>query len=87
MAITNLLKPLFFITAAFLPLMCMGFAEENPNDQRLLVLLDDLSLKYSHSIFFTSLASNVLIYFPFLSSPHTLRFLWVTLQMQMSILS
>ncbi|CAM6085013.1 unnamed protein product [Calypogeia fissa] len=57
MAVTDRLNVLFWITL-LLPLLCLGFSEDNPTDQRVLVLLDDLSLKASHSIFFKSLASR-----------------------------
>eukprot|EP00271_Cylindrocystis_brebissonii_P003343 TRINITY_DN1419_c0_g1_i1.p1 TRINITY_DN1419_c0_g1~~TRINITY_DN1419_c0_g1_i1.p1 ORF type:complete len:438 (+),score=98.09 TRINITY_DN1419_c0_g1_i1:152-1465(+) len=35
-----------------------GFSEERPSDQRVLVLLDDLEVKSTHSIFFKSLADG-----------------------------
>ncbi|GER50391.1 glycosyltransferase 48 kDa subunit-like protein [Striga asiatica] len=35
--------------------LCASFSEENPTDRRVLVLLDDLAIKSSHSIFFDSL--------------------------------
>ncbi|XAR57870.1 Dolichyl-diphosphooligosaccharide--protein glycotransferase [Bertholletia excelsa] len=38
-----------------LPAICISFSPENPTDRRILVLLDDLALKSSHSIFFKSL--------------------------------
>lgn len=38
-----------------LPIWCGAFSEENPTSQKLLVLLDDFSLKTTHSIFFKSL--------------------------------
>ncbi|KAG6548466.1 hypothetical protein Mapa_009954 [Marchantia paleacea] len=44
--------------AVMLPVFCAAFSEEKPTDQRVLVLLDDLALKSSHSIFFKSLTSR-----------------------------
>ncbi|KAJ8770696.1 hypothetical protein K2173_021343 [Erythroxylum novogranatense] len=41
-----------------LPHLCRSFSPESPSDRRVLVLLDDLSLKTSHSIFFNSLKSR-----------------------------
>ncbi|KAI3777826.1 hypothetical protein L1987_47629 [Smallanthus sonchifolius] len=35
-----------------------SFSIENPTDRRILVLLDDLSLKFSYSIFFNSLQAR-----------------------------
>ncbi|XP_010558104.1 PREDICTED: dolichyl-diphosphooligosaccharide--protein glycosyltransferase 48 kDa subunit [Tarenaya hassleriana] len=46
------------ISLLLLPALCLSFSVENPTDRRLLVLLDDLSLKSSHSIFFNSLNSR-----------------------------
>ncbi|KAL5754732.1 hypothetical protein ACOSP7_022952 [Xanthoceras sorbifolium] len=43
---------------SLLPILCFSFSPENPTDRRVLVLLDDLSLKSSHSIFFNSLKSR-----------------------------
>ncbi|GLT39087.1 hypothetical protein SLA2020_132950 [Shorea laevis] len=43
---------------ALLPLLCLSFSPENPNERRILVLLDDFSLKSSHSIFFNSLKTR-----------------------------
>ncbi|OMO84252.1 Dolichyl-diphosphooligosaccharide--protein glycosyltransferase subunit WBP1 [Corchorus olitorius] len=49
----------FFIFAiSFFPLLCFSFNEGAPTDRRVLVLLDDYSLKSSHSIFFNSLKSR-----------------------------
>ncbi|KAH7520075.1 hypothetical protein FEM48_Zijuj08G0105300 [Ziziphus jujuba var. spinosa] len=48
----------FITVLSFLPLLCHSFSPENPTDRRLLVLLDDFSLKSSHSIFFHSLQSR-----------------------------
>lgn len=47
--------PLFLTSIFFLPLLTLSFSPENPTDRRILVLLDDFSIKSSHSIFFTSL--------------------------------
>ncbi|CAK7339518.1 unnamed protein product [Dovyalis caffra] len=41
-----------------LPVLSLSFSPDSPTDRRLLVLLDDLSLKSSHSIFFNSLKSR-----------------------------
>eukprot|EP01018_Ginkgo_biloba_P031921 Gb_28463 [translate_table: standard] len=41
-----------------LPLLSFSFSSQNPTDQRLLVLLDDLAIKSSHSIFFKSLTDR-----------------------------
>ncbi|PON31848.1 Dolichyl-diphosphooligosaccharide--protein glycosyltransferase 48 kDa subunit [Parasponia andersonii] len=50
---------LVFLTAiSLIPLLCNSFSPENPTDRRLLVLLDDFSLKSTHSIFFQSLKSR-----------------------------
>ncbi|CAI9758385.1 unnamed protein product [Fraxinus pennsylvanica] len=43
---------------SFLPLLTISFSPDQPTDRRILVLLDDLALKSSHSIFFTSLQSR-----------------------------
>ncbi|CAA2960930.1 dolichyl-diphosphooligosaccharide--protein glycosyltransferase 48 kDa subunit-like [Olea europaea var. sylvestris] len=40
---------------SLLPLLTVSFSPDHPTDRRILVLLDDLALKSSHSIFFTSL--------------------------------
>lgn len=39
-------------------IICAAFSEENPADRRVLVLLDDLAIKSSHSIFFKSLETR-----------------------------
>ncbi|KAJ0982660.1 hypothetical protein J5N97_010915 [Dioscorea zingiberensis] len=41
-----------------LPLHGFSFSEENPTDRRILVLVDDLAIRSSHSIFFKSLQSR-----------------------------
>ncbi|KAL1566573.1 Dolichyl-diphosphooligosaccharide--protein glycosyltransferase 48 kDa subunit [Salvia divinorum] len=41
-----------------LPLLVTSFSADRPTDRRILVLLDDLSLKSSHSLFFSSLKSR-----------------------------
>ncbi|XP_043804691.1 dolichyl-diphosphooligosaccharide--protein glycosyltransferase 48 kDa subunit isoform X3 [Manihot esculenta] len=46
------------ITISLLPFLCSSFSPESPTDRRILVLLDDFSLKSSHSIFFNSLKSR-----------------------------
>ncbi|KAF3439033.1 hypothetical protein FNV43_RR17308 [Rhamnella rubrinervis] len=48
----------FITVLTVLPLLCHSFSNENPTDRRLLVLLDDFSIKSSHSIFFLSLQSR-----------------------------
>ncbi|PKA45608.1 putative protein phosphatase 2C 55 [Apostasia shenzhenica] len=40
------------------PLLCASFSADNPTSRRLLVLVDDLALRSSHSIFFNSLQSQ-----------------------------
>ncbi|KAF5182453.1 Dolichyl-diphosphooligosaccharide--protein glycosyltransferase subunit [Thalictrum thalictroides] len=45
----------FFTSILLLPLLCQSFSTANPTDKRILVLLDDLAIKSSHSIFFKSL--------------------------------
>ncbi|KAK6128463.1 hypothetical protein DH2020_037795 [Rehmannia glutinosa] len=47
---------LFLIS--LLPLLAFSFSTDHPTDRRILVLLDDLSLKSSHSLFFSSLQSR-----------------------------
>ncbi|KAK1286909.1 Dolichyl-diphosphooligosaccharide--protein glycosyltransferase 48 kDa subunit [Acorus calamus] len=37
---------------------CIAFSTESPTDRRILVLVDDLSIRSSHSIFFDSLKSR-----------------------------
>ncbi|KAL5557235.1 hypothetical protein UlMin_039471 [Ulmus minor] len=49
---------IFVALISLLPFLCDSFSPENPTDRRLLVLLDDLSLKSSHSIFLQSLQSR-----------------------------
>ncbi|XP_018849589.1 dolichyl-diphosphooligosaccharide--protein glycosyltransferase 48 kDa subunit-like isoform X2 [Juglans regia] len=50
--------PLFLILIPFLPFLCTSFSPENPSSRRVLVLLDDLALKSSHSVYFKSLQSR-----------------------------
>ncbi|XP_065875198.1 dolichyl-diphosphooligosaccharide--protein glycosyltransferase 48 kDa subunit [Euphorbia lathyris] len=47
-----------FLAISLLPFLCLSFSPESPTDRRILVLLDDFSLKSSHSIFFNSLSSR-----------------------------
>ncbi|KAL5987671.1 Dolichyl-diphosphooligosaccharide--protein glycosyltransferase 48 kDa subunit [Asimina triloba] len=54
MAAKTILSFLLFL----LPILCTSFSPETPTDRRLLVLLDDLAIKSSHSIFFNSLKSR-----------------------------
>ncbi|KAL3525431.1 hypothetical protein ACH5RR_013803 [Cinchona calisaya] len=49
---------IFFSSISFLPILTLSFSAENPTDRRILVLLDDVSLKSSHSIFFNSLQTR-----------------------------
>ncbi|KAF6166591.1 hypothetical protein GIB67_005453 [Kingdonia uniflora] len=49
---------IFLTVLSLIPLLCTSFSPENPTDRRILVLLDDLALKSSHSIFFNSLQSR-----------------------------
>ncbi|KAK9136395.1 hypothetical protein Syun_015725 [Stephania yunnanensis] len=46
------------LIALLLPLLSTAFSPEAPTDRRILVLLDDQSIKSSHSIFFKSLQSR-----------------------------
>ena len=48
----------FLTLIALLPTLSFSFSPENPTDRRILVLLDDISLKSSHSLFFKSLQSR-----------------------------
>ncbi|CAI0473548.1 unnamed protein product [Linum tenue] len=48
----------FTLTLSLLPFLSHSFSPDTPTDRRILVLLDDFSLKSSHSIFFTSLKSR-----------------------------
>ncbi|KAL7101769.1 hypothetical protein ACP275_08G075400 [Erythranthe tilingii] len=43
---------------SLLPFTAFSFSPDQPTDRKILVLLDDLSLKSSHSIFFTTLQSR-----------------------------
>lgn len=52
------LSVIFFSSISLLPVLTLAFSAENPTDRRILVLLDDVSLKSSHSIFFSSLQSR-----------------------------
>lgn len=56
-------RPSFLLLFALInlilsPLPAFSFSGENPTARRLLVLLDDLALRSSHSIFFNSLISR-----------------------------
>ncbi|KAM4089016.1 hypothetical protein ACB094_07G117300 [Castanea mollissima] len=52
-------KLLIFLTLIpLLPILTTSFSPENPSSRRVLVLLDDLALKSSHSVFFNSLQSR-----------------------------
>ncbi|XP_010465067.1 PREDICTED: dolichyl-diphosphooligosaccharide--protein glycosyltransferase 48 kDa subunit isoform X1 [Camelina sativa] len=54
----NLSRSVALISLFLLPLLSFSFSVDNPTDRRVLVLLDDLSLKSSHSIFFNNLKSR-----------------------------
>jgi len=54
----NLSRSVALISLFLLPLLSFSFSVDNPTDRRVLVLLDDVSLKSSHSIFFTTLKSR-----------------------------
>ncbi|XP_041015786.1 dolichyl-diphosphooligosaccharide--protein glycosyltransferase 48 kDa subunit [Juglans microcarpa x Juglans regia] len=49
---------LFLTLIPLLPFLCTSFSPENPSSRRVLVLLDDLALKSSHSLYFKSLQSR-----------------------------
>uniref|UniRef100_A0A5B7BEA9 Dolichyl-diphosphooligosaccharide--protein glycosyltransferase 48 kDa subunit n=1 Tax=Davidia involucrata TaxID=16924 RepID=A0A5B7BEA9_DAVIN len=49
---------IFLTSIAFLAILCNSFSPENPTDRRILVLLDDLAIKSSHSLFFKSLQTR-----------------------------
>lgn len=49
---------IFISLISLLPILTHSFSPENPTDRRILVLLDDWSLKSSHSIFFQSLQTR-----------------------------
>ncbi|KAK0582406.1 hypothetical protein LWI29_025273 [Acer saccharum] len=46
------------LTISLLPFFAVSFSPESPIDRRVLVLLDDLAVKSSHSLFFDSLKSR-----------------------------
>ncbi|KAI3936259.1 hypothetical protein MKX01_004088 [Papaver californicum] len=48
----------FLTLISFVPLLCNSFSSENPSDRKILVLVDDLGIKSSHSIFFKSLQTR-----------------------------
>lgn len=49
---------IYILTLLLSPILIAAFSPENPTDRRILVLLDDLSLRSSHSIFFNSLQAR-----------------------------
>ncbi|KAI3945379.1 hypothetical protein MKW92_029586 [Papaver armeniacum] len=49
---------IFLTLISFLPFLCNSFSSENPSDRKILVLVDDLGIKSSHSIFFKSLQTR-----------------------------
>uniref|UniRef100_A0A0C9RWI6 Dolichyl-diphosphooligosaccharide--protein glycosyltransferase 48 kDa subunit n=1 Tax=Wollemia nobilis TaxID=56998 RepID=A0A0C9RWI6_9CONI len=54
MAVLRLIAALLLLS----PILSLAFSPESPTDQRILVLLDDLAIKSSHSIFFKSLTDR-----------------------------
>ncbi|XP_027163114.1 dolichyl-diphosphooligosaccharide--protein glycosyltransferase 48 kDa subunit-like [Coffea eugenioides] len=46
------------IAIPFLAILCHSFSLENPTDRRVLVLVDDLAIKSSHSLYFKSLENR-----------------------------
>uniref|UniRef100_A0A0D6QZT8 Dolichyl-diphosphooligosaccharide--protein glycosyltransferase 48 kDa subunit n=1 Tax=Araucaria cunninghamii TaxID=56994 RepID=A0A0D6QZT8_ARACU len=54
MAVLRLIAALLMLS----PILSLAFSPENPTNQRILVLLDDLAIKSSHSIFFKSLTDR-----------------------------
>ncbi|KAL9400915.1 hypothetical protein Peur_004764 [Populus x canadensis] len=54
----NSFSILAILSVTLLLILSLSFSIYSPIDHRLLVLLDDLSLKSSHSIFFNSLKSH-----------------------------
>ncbi|KAK1292251.1 Dolichyl-diphosphooligosaccharide--protein glycosyltransferase 48 kDa subunit [Acorus calamus] len=57
MATSGWFLTLTLALVSVLPL-CVAFSAESPTDRRILVLVDDLSIRSSHSIFFDSLKSR-----------------------------
>ncbi|KAL9414952.1 hypothetical protein AB3S75_043257 [Citrus x aurantiifolia] len=53
-------KLLLYLTLAtsLIPLFSVAFSPENPTDRRVLVLVDDFTIKSSHSLYFGSLTSR-----------------------------
>ncbi|XP_072951408.1 dolichyl-diphosphooligosaccharide--protein glycosyltransferase 48 kDa subunit [Typha angustifolia] len=49
---------LLFAVISLVPLLSYSFSAENPTDRRILVLVDDLAIRSSHSVFFNSLQSR-----------------------------
>ncbi|KAJ6897047.1 hypothetical protein NC651_023054 [Populus alba x Populus x berolinensis] len=54
----NSFSILTILSVTLLPILSLSFSTYSPTNRHLLVLLDDLSLKSSHSIFFDSLKSR-----------------------------
>ncbi|THU47730.1 hypothetical protein C4D60_Mb09t18710 [Musa balbisiana] len=50
--------PLLLSLTSLLPLPCNAFSVDRPTDRRLLVLVDDLAIRSSHSRFFSSLQAR-----------------------------
>ncbi|RRT57663.1 hypothetical protein B296_00036185, partial [Ensete ventricosum] len=50
--------PLLLSLTSLLPLPCNAFSADRPTDRRLLVLVDDLAIRSSHSRFFSSLQAR-----------------------------
>lgn len=55
--VLTMLKLLAFLTLT-LPFLTHSFSPDHPTDRRVLVLLDDLAIKSSHSLFFKTLQSR-----------------------------
>ncbi|KAJ6906548.1 hypothetical protein NC652_024078 [Populus alba x Populus x berolinensis] len=54
----NSFSILTILSVTLLPILSFSFSTYSPTDHRLLILLNELSLKSSHSIFFDSLKSR-----------------------------
>ncbi|KAL7205101.1 hypothetical protein ACSBR2_018091 [Camellia fascicularis] len=52
------LQSIFLTAIPFLATLCSSFSPERSTNRRILVLLDDLAIRSSHSIFLNSLQSR-----------------------------
>nr|XP_010923440.1 dolichyl-diphosphooligosaccharide--protein glycosyltransferase 48 kDa subunit [Elaeis guineensis] len=52
------LVAIFLAVIYLFPVLCLSFSADNPTDRRLLVLVDDLAVRSSHSVFFKSLQTR-----------------------------